>query len=293
MPDARAVADEVTAAHPGVDVVVATVAHSDGTDAVRGTGRRAHGRAGRRVGGREVVADQRPARRRRDGHRRRAAGDAKGRHTTTTREAHPLPGGGVLIDTPGLRSVGISADPDAVAATFGDIDDLAAHCRFSDCGHDGEPGCAVAAAVASGDLSSSRLAGWRALEAEAAAAELRANPHLLPRAQPPLRPGGPRGPAAQARRALTEPGGRSAVDDPDEPLPGGFRPVRGGGTTRGRTRARPPRPGRRARSVGVASTRRSTVRSSTRWTSQPANPAVRRAPPRSRSTISTISGTRP
>jgi ribosome biogenesis GTPase len=107
------------------------------------------------------------------------AGDAKGRHTTTTREAHPLPGGGVLIDTPGIRAVGLAADPDAVAATYADIDDLASGCRFSDCGHGGEPGCAVAAAVEEGRLAPERLEGWRALEREAAAAELRAAPHLL------------------------------------------------------------------------------------------------------------------
>jgi ribosome biogenesis GTPase len=75
--------------------------------------------------------------------------------------------------------VGLAADPDAVAATYADIDDLASGCRFSDCGHAGEPGCAVATAVEDGRLAPERLEGWRALEREAAAAELRAAPHLL------------------------------------------------------------------------------------------------------------------
>jgi ribosome biogenesis GTPase len=75
--------------------------------------------------------------------------------------------------------VGLAADPDAVAATYADIDTLASECRFSDCGHAGEPGCAVAAAVEAGALAPERLEGWRALEREAAAAELRAAPHLL------------------------------------------------------------------------------------------------------------------
>lgn len=103
-------------------------------------------------------------------------GDAKGRHTTTTRELHVAPGGGTIIDTPGIRSVGLWADTEAVASTFDDIDDLALECRFSDCGHETEPGCAVLAAVAAGTLSADRLESWRALEREAAAAERRADP---------------------------------------------------------------------------------------------------------------------
>ncbi len=177
--DAAAIAEEIAAAHPGVDIVTASVVDDHGIDAVRalaadrtvvlvgesGAGKSSLANA---LLGDEVMAT---------GEVR--ARDAKGRHTTTTREAHPLPGGGVLIDTPGIRAVGLTADPDAVAATYADIDDLAAGCRFSDCGHAGEPGCAVADAVAAGELAPERLEGWRALEREAAAAELRAAPHLL------------------------------------------------------------------------------------------------------------------
>jgi ribosome biogenesis GTPase len=96
--------------------------------------------------------------------------DAKGRHTTTTRELHVVPSGGVLIDSPGIRSVGVWTDPDAVAETFDDIDDLALACRFTDCHHVTEPGCAVLAAVERGELGADRLETWRILRGEAEAA---------------------------------------------------------------------------------------------------------------------------
>ena len=102
-------------------------------------------------------------------------GDSKGRHTTTHRELHLLDGGGVLVDTPGIREVGIWTDTDAVAESFPDIDELASECRFRDCAHEREPGCAVRAAVADGRLAPERLEAWRALDAEAAAAEMRAD----------------------------------------------------------------------------------------------------------------------
>jgi ribosome biogenesis GTPase len=103
-------------------------------------------------------------------------GDSKGRHTTTSRELHLLAGGGILVDTPGIREVGIFADPDAVAEAFADVDDLAGGCRFRDCAHDGEPGCAVQAAVEEGTLDADRLRRWRAVEAEAASSALRSDP---------------------------------------------------------------------------------------------------------------------
>lgn len=103
-------------------------------------------------------------------------GDAKGRHTTTSRELHLLDGGGVLVDTPGIREVGVFADAEAVAESFPDIEQLAGSCRFRDCAHHTEPGCAVQAAVDDGRLGADRLERWRAIEAEAAAAEVRADP---------------------------------------------------------------------------------------------------------------------
>ena len=105
------------------------------------------------------------------------SGDAKGRHTTTNRQVHLLAGGGVLIDTPGIREVGLAGDEEAVDAAFADIDDLATACRFSDCAHDGEPGCAVAAAVESGSLPADRLEAYQVLRREAVAAARRADEH--------------------------------------------------------------------------------------------------------------------
>jgi len=95
------------------------------------------------------------------------AGDAKGRHTTTNRSLHLLPGGGTLVDSPGIRSIGLWGDSKSVTDTFADIAQLADGCRFVDCGHDSEPGCAVKAAVTEGTLAAERLAAWRELEAEA------------------------------------------------------------------------------------------------------------------------------
>lgn len=109
------------------------------------------------------------------------AGDAKGRHTTTARQLHVLDGFRV-IDTPGVREVGLWAGVDAVDATFDDVVGLAADCRFGDCAHDGEPGCAVAAAVDGGRLPAARLDSWRRLRHEAASAELRADPVAARRA---------------------------------------------------------------------------------------------------------------
>ncbi|MER7398670.1 ribosome small subunit-dependent GTPase A [Streptomyces sp. NPDC000151] len=89
--------------------------------------------------------------------------DGKGRHTTTTRDLLVLPGGGVLIDTPGLRGVGMWDAEDGLARTFTDVEELAARCRFHDCAHTAEPGCAVLAAVEAGDLPQRRLDSYRKL----------------------------------------------------------------------------------------------------------------------------------
>ncbi|KUJ39011.1 ribosome small subunit-dependent GTPase A [Streptomyces sp. MI02-2A] len=89
--------------------------------------------------------------------------DGKGRHTTTTRNLLALPGGGVLIDTPGLRGVGLWDAETGVGQVFSEIEDLAAKCRFQDCAHDAEPGCAVRAAVEDGELPQRRLESYRKL----------------------------------------------------------------------------------------------------------------------------------
>jgi ribosome biogenesis GTPase len=103
--------------------------------------------------------------------------DRRGRHTTTARQLHPLPGGGVLIDTPGLREVGLFADEAAVDATFPEIEELALDCSFRDCAHGPEPGCAVHEALADGRLSNERYDAWVALRREAESAARRADEH--------------------------------------------------------------------------------------------------------------------
>ncbi|HOX46178.1 MAG TPA: ribosome small subunit-dependent GTPase A [Myxococcota bacterium] len=85
------------------------------------------------------------------------ARDAKGRHATTRRELFGLPAGGLLIDTPGLREVGLWAETEELQATFEDLEALAASCRFRDCRHQDEPGCAVRAAADQGRLEPGRL----------------------------------------------------------------------------------------------------------------------------------------
>ncbi|GII92078.1 ribosome small subunit-dependent GTPase A [Sinosporangium siamense] len=96
------------------------------------------------------------------------AGDGRGRHTTVHRELIPLPGGGLIIDTPGIRRVGLYEIGDGVERVFADVEDLARLCRFDDCAHNGEPGCAVLEALQSGALPERRYESWRKLQREAA-----------------------------------------------------------------------------------------------------------------------------
>jgi len=90
-------------------------------------------------------------------------GDGKGRHTTTTRELILVPGGGVLLDTPGLRSLVPWAGVDGLARAFPEITAQAGRCRFADCTHSVEPDCAVLDAVSDGTIPAARLEGWRRL----------------------------------------------------------------------------------------------------------------------------------
>ncbi|HEY0397006.1 MAG TPA: GTPase RsgA, partial [Acidimicrobiia bacterium] len=92
--------------------------------------------------------------------------DGRGRHTTTHRELIPLPGGGVLIDTPGLREIGLWQGGLGVAQAFPEIAGLVDGCRFTDCSHRREPGCALLDALADGRISEDRLAAWRKLRRE-------------------------------------------------------------------------------------------------------------------------------
>lgn len=94
------------------------------------------------------------------------AGDDTGRHTTTVREMHRLDGGGWLLDTPGMRELQLSDAATGISEVFDDFIALAQNCRFSDCAHGVEPGCAVRAAIAEGRLTSARFDRWRKLAAE-------------------------------------------------------------------------------------------------------------------------------
>ncbi|WEG13016.1 ribosome small subunit-dependent GTPase A [Pullulanibacillus sp. KACC 23026] len=99
--------------------------------------------------------------------------DGKGRHTTTHRELFILPGGGVVIDTPGMRELQLWADGDSAKAIFQDIEALEKNCRFRDCQHKGEPGCAVGKAIESGELSEERYQSYVKLQKELAFQELK------------------------------------------------------------------------------------------------------------------------
>jgi ribosome biogenesis GTPase len=94
--------------------------------------------------------------------------DSRGRHTTTHRELFELPGGALLVDTPGIRALEVLGADEGVEAAFDDVVDIAATCRFSDCRHDGEPGCAIRVALDDGRLTEERLASHRKLEREVA-----------------------------------------------------------------------------------------------------------------------------
>jgi ribosome biogenesis GTPase len=96
--------------------------------------------------------------------------DSRGRHTTTHRALVQLPSGGCLIDTPGMREIKFTGDEEIGAANFADIESLALDCRFGDCGHGNEPGCAVRVALESGELDPSRWQAWLKLRDELTAA---------------------------------------------------------------------------------------------------------------------------
>lgn len=175
--DAAAVVAETAAANPGVDVVAVSAARGEGLEAIESRMRPATsvlvGESGagkstllNALAGAEVASTGAVR-----------TGDHKGRHTTSARHLQLLPGGGAVIDSPGVRAVGLWAEPEAVDAAFADVDELAPGCHFRDCAHDAEPGCAVRAAVEAGHLPAERLAAWAVLRREAEAAMLRADDH--------------------------------------------------------------------------------------------------------------------
>ena len=107
------------------------------------------------------------------------ADDDEGMHTTTHRALIELPGGGMVIDTPGIRELQLSdVGSDALEETFADVEELAARCRFGDCAHGTEPGCAVRAALDDGSLPADRYASWQKLQRELRAIALRTDARL-------------------------------------------------------------------------------------------------------------------
>ena len=106
------------------------------------------------------------------------ANDSRGRHTTTSRELFALPGGALLIDTPGLRELQLWGATEGVERTFSDIEELATQCKYRDCGHTSEPGCAVQAAIAEGRLDADRLESQRKLQREQAFLQHKIDPEV-------------------------------------------------------------------------------------------------------------------
>jgi ribosome biogenesis GTPase / thiamine phosphate phosphatase len=105
-------------------------------------------------------------------------GDGRGRHTTTSRELVRLPGGSLLLDTPGMRELQLWDVGEGFDATFSDVEAVIEQCRFNDCAHDREPGCAVRRALADGSLDRDRYASYRKLQRELHALALRQDKRL-------------------------------------------------------------------------------------------------------------------
>lgn len=163
VPDWTHLRADTEAAAPGVPVLVVSAANGDGLEAL--TGELAGGTAvllGQSGAGKSTLTNALVGREVQHVQAIRDA-DGKGRHTTTTRDMLPLPGGGVIVDTPGLRGVGLWDAQTGVGQVFAEIEELAEDCRFQDCGHQSEPGCAVLAALDEGRLTHRRLDSYRKL----------------------------------------------------------------------------------------------------------------------------------
>jgi ribosome biogenesis GTPase len=164
--DPKRVSDRVGACSPGIALIVTSVREGIGVEELRAKARdRTVALLGESGAGKSSIVNALLNKEAAVVGAVRAS-DARGRHTTTTRFLHVLPGGGTLIDSPGIRSVGLWGGRGAVAETFADIAALGDGCRFADCSHDSEPDCAVKGAVADGTLTRERLSAWRALGQE-------------------------------------------------------------------------------------------------------------------------------
>ena len=164
--DGDQIAEEVGAAAPGVEVICTSTMTGAGVPRLRALvagrctlallGSSGHGKSSlvNALVGTEALAT------------RRIRADGRGRHTSVRRELVVLPGGGAVIDTPGLRGIGLVDAEAGLARTFADVAALTSHCRFADCSHHGVPGCAVTAALAAGTLSRRRFESWAKLQRE-------------------------------------------------------------------------------------------------------------------------------
>ncbi|MEW2528544.1 ribosome small subunit-dependent GTPase A [Streptomyces sp. NPDC047071] len=172
--DSAAAHAEVTGLAPGVDIVATSSTTGEGLDVLAATVTGTTVLLGPSGAGKSTLANALLGQDHMVTGSVRAA-DGKGRHTTVHRELLVLPGGGVLIDTPGLRGIGLQDAAEGVEQVFAEIQEYARGCAFRDCAHGSEPGCAVQEAIASGQLSERRLAGYRKLQRESARAAARAS----------------------------------------------------------------------------------------------------------------------
>lgn len=168
--DASGLMSEAAGALPGVEVIAVGRGDDAGVSAVRAL--LAPGRTAVLLGtsgvGKSTLTNRLLGDERQDTGDVREA-DMKGRHTTTSRELFLVPTGGAVIDTPGIRELGLWADDGGgLEATFGDLESLSGGCRFRDCAHGAEPGCAVRAAVADGAVQPERVESWGKLQREMA-----------------------------------------------------------------------------------------------------------------------------
>ena len=167
VPDAAQVRDDVALAAPGVEVLVVSAETGEGLDgllpyvvagrtlALLGPSGAGKSTLTNALSGATVMAT------------RALRADGKGRHTTVHRELVLLPRGGLVVDTPGLRSVGLTDVSESLDLVFSEVEELSQDCRFADCGHDSEPGCAVQAALDSGELPLRRWESYVKLQREA------------------------------------------------------------------------------------------------------------------------------
>ncbi|WP_031515762.1 ribosome small subunit-dependent GTPase A [Streptomyces sp. NRRL F-5123] len=154
---------DAEAAAPGVDVLVVSSATGEGLDALTAViGDGTSVLLGQSGAGKSTLTNALVGHDVQEVQATRDA-DGKGRHTTTTRDLRVLPGGGSVVDTPGLRGVGLWDAQQGVGQVFAEIEEMAADCRFQDCAHETEPGCAVRAALDDGRLTHRRLDSYRKL----------------------------------------------------------------------------------------------------------------------------------